>query len=325
MVSGPVEQPPEAPLWAFLDRHDLPFRNSMGQLLDAHGAVEGPLGTDRLDGTLPGRPLLPGASEYSFSLLRRWGGDPSLPPAPICSRYRGADPVRALDGAAGLAEANLAAVIAALAPQLGPGCDTSTETSHAWRWDFGAGSIEARSIPSLQHPLLAGKPPYIDDPDALVQCVMSIFSAWEPPLTAEERGHLAGFTPLVPLGPVKPGGFDRQQPWRRWTPDLGPRLPDGCGPSLDGKAFVAVSGDRFCILPRNTLKGLRRWAEYPAKGPGRVTVQIMHNPPEKMPGYWEYALRLGEWPYEPDTYASEARILAGALNLRLDDTSVADD
>ena len=319
MVSGSVERPPEARLWDWLDGLGVPFRRSMGELLAAYGAADSPSVEGSLDGELPGQRLLPGASGYSFSLQRRWGGDPSLSPHTIYISYRGSGLAPAIDRMAGLVEANLAAIIAVLVQQLGPGCDSSDENRRSWRWDFGAGSVEADCIPEDRQHLLVVHPPYRDDPSALVTCTIAIRSAWEPPLTAEEHDWLKGFTPVVPLGPVKPGQFNRQQPWRRWWPEMGPSLPNGCGPSRDGKAFVAVSDDRFCVLPRETLVTLLRGVEYPVRWEGGVYVQLKHKPPEILPGYPDYVLKLGDWPFDPTIYASEARTLAKALGLRLDE------
>ena len=309
---------PEATLWALLDKHGVPFRQPAGALVATYVAQDGAqniVWTDYfLDCVLPGVPIVPGASAFSF--MWQEGSDPTLPPLQLSAHVRTAR-FSLLDLAVDRrADRNLAAILRVLCPLLGRGAETPAVNTKARVWHLGQARIEATCFPPRLNWQFGENQHHLVDPGAQHEATVKICPGWLPDLKPVQIDWLRNYVPLgQPFAP-RDGSHFAPERWHRWPVGAGPIPRPGFGPSRDGGGFCTVVGDLVLAIPHENLREVVLDVATPARGCGGVDLVLTHAPAGLIL-HAPHRVMIMRAAYAPGALHREAEVLAHTLNLPL--------
>lgn len=301
---------PETPVWTLLDRIGLPFRQPLATLVARHGTVPCVWSPSFAVCFLPTAPLLPGLSPFTVQLPP--GADPTRPAFQFSAHYRAHSARTLADRLADRrTERNVADVIAALTPLLGPGEDAATSNTLGRVWRFGMARLKVIGFPPRLNPLPNSR--HHSDPGSETEAHVTVEPGWMPPLTQAEQGWLRDFTPLIPGDWLAPDQV-LAPPWRRLPADLQAPPANGFGLVGNGAAFASVIGPYVQLVPRVQIIGLTRALASPARGGGYASLSLDHAPPG-LPGVHPHRLQLLSDRFSEFALEREADRLSLALGL----------
>lgn len=301
---------PERPIWDLLDQIGLPFRLPLSDLLTRHGTAPCVWLPSLAVCRLPTTPLLPGLSPFEAQVPS--GTDQTRPAFHFSAHYRGHSARTLTDRLSDRrTERNVADVIAALSPILGPGEDAATSNTFGRVWRFGMARLRVTGFPPRLNPLPNSR--HQSDPGSQTEAHVNVEPGWMPPLTKAERGWLRAFTPQIPSDWLTPAqGI--APPWRRLPADIQPPPSAGSGLAGEGAAFACVIGLYVQLVPRAHVIGLTRALASPARGGGYATLALEHAPPD-LPGVRPHRLQLISDRFSEHALEREADTLSQSLVL----------
>ncbi len=312
MFGGLKLDTPEAPLWAFLDRLDLPFRTPLAVLLAQHGQQPGSANW-LSDCVLPGKTLLRGLSPFAVQV--REGDDPTLPPVELVAAYRsGRTPTDWLMDRR--VYRNFDRVLQAVQAELGPGENAASSNTRAREWRYGMARLSVTVFPPALNPRRGNNVRYAADPGARHECSLRINPGWLPDLSAAQLAMVAEYHPIGAAMEPFFGRYHMAAPWHRWPAGAGPRPVTGYGPAAGGAGLVIVAGDLVHAIPRADLQELSREVLMPARGPGQVDLSVRYAP-AGLTGVRPHLLVLARTQFERSALLAEGQALAAALDIPL--------
>ncbi|WP_419899545.1 hypothetical protein [Roseomonas sp. USHLN139] len=250
-----------------LDAIGLPWRLPRGRLAERHGTAPHPAFTQTVIAPPTVRPLVPGLL-WPLGTAVWHDAPPDLPPVSFSSvAWLSADPA-----------ANIRAVVAALAPHLGPVAVVESGGVLRAEWREGAAALTLTTWPQAAH--REPNPAHQHEPRLRQACHIAIETGFRRRLSAQEREWLAHAVPLAenPSRPApslealarRPAAEMLLEFAREPEPAMRPWLGQlARGPATE--ALIFCQG-QFCLVPTGRIEGFAVERLLPAKGAGGATL-----------------------------------------------------
>jgi len=257
------------PIHAWLDRYDIPWRRSRGEMIDRYGIstqAGRPLEAVEID--VPVLPIKGLIRPLYFQVLGYFS--PHLP----ATEFIG-DAYYAPDAAT-----NIGRTAEELSPHLGPANVQDHLNTLRVVWAFGRASVRLLAWPEDRQPTgLLPETQRQGDPRLKTRCYVTINTGFLPSATAGERAQLQSFLPICALPPSDGGravdGLAASQNLLEFIRDAAPFPEMGrtIGLSADRSTLIFHTSHLF-MMNMASVQAISVERIRPAKGPGGSLLQV---------------------------------------------------